>query len=82
MYKRAAITLLGVFIALPSGYWLLSDAVVMFEMVSTGVKSRADLADDFGLGLLALFVVMPGTIIGAFITGTVVWRIMRPGRVG
>ena len=82
MYKRAAITILAFLIALPSAYWLLGEAVVMFEMASTGAKSRAELADDFGLGLLVLFVVMPGDVIGAFITAALVWRIMRPRRVG
>ncbi|WP_164490363.1 hypothetical protein [Pseudomonas syringae] len=50
MMKRAAITTLAFLIALPSIYWLLGEAVVMFEMASTGAKSRAELADDFGLG--------------------------------
>jgi hypothetical protein len=43
-------------------------------MWSTGATSRADLANDFGLGLLGLFVVLPGSFIGAVIAAWWVWR--------
>ncbi|PBP77565.1 hypothetical protein CCL19_00690 [Pseudomonas syringae] len=77
MIKRAAITTLAFLIALPSFYWLLSEAVVMFEMASTGAKSRSELADDFGLGIIGLFIVAPATVIGAVITASFFWWKMR-----
>ncbi|WP_240326871.1 hypothetical protein, partial [Pseudomonas syringae] len=70
MMKRAAITTMAFLIALPSIYWLLCEAAMMFEMASTGAKSRAELADDFGLGIIGLFVVAPATVIGAVITAS------------
>ncbi|ALE01125.1 hypothetical protein [Pseudomonas syringae] len=80
MIKRAAIATLAFLIALPSLYWLLSEAAVMFEMASTGAKSRAELADDFGLGIIGLFVVVPATVIGAVtIASFICWK-MRPRR--
>jgi len=51
---------------------------VMFEMANTGATSRAELADDFGLGILGIMVVLPATIIGAVITASVVWWKMSP----
>jgi len=43
-------------------------------MWSTGAASRGELADDFGLGLLGLFIVVPGSLIGAAMAGWWVWR--------
>ncbi|KPX93561.1 hypothetical protein ALP86_04490 [Pseudomonas amygdali pv. mori] len=51
-------------------YWLLGEAAVMFKMASMGAKSRAKLADDFGLGIIGLFIVVPATLIGAVITAS------------
>ncbi len=82
MMKRAAITTLAFLIALPSIYWLLGEAAVIFEMASTGAKSRAELADDFGLGIIGLFIVAPATVIGAVITASFFWWKMRPRRRG
>ncbi|RML82371.1 hypothetical protein ALQ89_03220 [Pseudomonas amygdali pv. tabaci] len=80
MMKRVATTTLAFLIALPSIYWLLGEAAVRFEMVSTGAKSRAELADDFGIGIIGLFVVAPATVIGAVITASCFWWKMRPRR--
>jgi hypothetical protein len=78
MIKRAAITILAFLIALPSFNWLFGEAAVMFEMANTGATSRAELADDFGLGIIGIMVVLPATIIGAVITASFVWWKMRP----
>lgn len=78
MIKRVAITTLVFLIALPSFEWLFSEAAVMFEIANTGATSRAELADDFGLGIIGIMVVLPATIIGAVITASVVWWKMSP----
>ena len=46
-------------------YWVLSEAVVLFEVWHTGAASRAELGRDLGLGILAFAVVLPGTLVGA-----------------
>ncbi|WP_234707694.1 hypothetical protein [Pseudomonas amygdali] len=49
---------------------MLGEAAVMFKMASMGAKSRAKLADDFGLGIIGLFIVVPATLIGTVITAS------------
>lgn len=46
-------------------HWALGETAVYFEMWSTGAASRGELAKDFGLGLLWLFIVVPGSPFGA-----------------
>jgi len=67
-------TLAAFAIAVATLHWILGEATVHFEMWSTGATSRADLANDFGLGLLGLFIVLPGSLIGAGVAAWWVWR--------
>ena len=39
----------------------MSEAVVYFEMWSTNAVSKPELADDLGLELLGIFIVVPGS---------------------
>lgn len=55
-------------------HWILGEAAVRFEMWATETTSRADLANDFGLGLLEFFIVVPASFIGAVAAGWWVWR--------
>ena len=58
--------------------WLAAEAVVRYEMLATGAKSRAALGDDFGLGML-LFVFVPiGSVLGALGVWVLVWHRTKP----
>ena len=48
--------------------------VVYYEMQSAGAATRAELANDFGLGLLWLFIVVPGSLVVGAISFWLVWR--------
>lgn len=72
--KRVLITLLAVLVSIPTVSWLLSEIVVYYEWFSTGASSRAELGDDFGLGILLFLIVPPGTFIGVVFIGLAVWR--------
>jgi hypothetical protein len=72
--RRIGIVTLVFFVGGATLYWILSEAVVYFETWSTNAASRAELADDFGLGLLGILVVVPGSIIGATLMGWIAWR--------
>lgn len=62
---------------MPALFWVLSEMTVLYEMITTGAKTRAELGDDLGLGFLGLFVVLPGTVIGAVAVGMVTWFLSR-----
>ena len=72
--KKAVGALVTFVIATTALHWVLGEATVRFEMWSTGAASRGELANDFGLGLLGLFIVVPGSLIGAAVAGWWVWR--------
>lgn len=55
----------------------LAEAVLYYEMYATGATSRAELADDFGLGLLTLMVVPPATFVLTVIIAIVAWQIIK-----
>ena len=61
--KKNAVIIIAFVLATVISYQLLSEAVVYYEMRSTGAVDRAALADDFGLGLLGLLSVVPGSVI-------------------
>ena len=71
--KRAALSLLALFVAAPAFYRLLGEAAVYYEMWSTDTSARAGLEDDFGLGLLWAFVVLPMTALCSFAAAMLVW---------
>ena len=70
---RAVLSLLAFLVAAPAFYWLLGEAAVHYEMWSTNTSVRADLEDDFGLGLLGAFVVLPMTALCSFAAAMLVW---------
>jgi hypothetical protein len=72
--RKIGIVTLVFFAGVAALYLILSEAVVYFEMWSTNALSRADLADDFGLGLLGVFIVVPGSIVGGMVVGWIAWR--------
>lgn len=72
--KRVLITLLAVLVSIPAVSWLLSEMLVYYEWFSTAASSRAELGDDFGLGILLFLIVPLGTFIGVVFIGRAVWR--------
>ena len=71
--KRVVFSVGVLVIATILAYQLLGEIAVYYEMHSTGATSRAELADDFGLGLLGLFFVMPGSALIGFICSWFTW---------
>ncbi len=53
--------------------YVLSEVAVYYEMATTGAKVRAELGDDFGLGILLMFVVVPVSFVAAFCVGLGCW---------
>jgi hypothetical protein len=53
--------------------WILGELVVQYEIYTTGARSRAELGDDLGLGILLLIVVPIGSIAGAVLVWCKVW---------
>ena len=51
-------------LAAPMIGWLLKEGVTRYEMWSTGMAHRAELAGNLGFGLLLFMVVIPGTFAG------------------
>ena len=72
--RKIGIVTLVFFVGVAMLYCILSEAVVYFEMWSTNAVSRSELADDFGLGILGVFVAVPGSIIGGTVMGWIAWR--------
>ena len=72
--KRAALSILVFAVVAAIAYQLLGEGAVYYEMHSTGATSRAELGDDFGLGLLGLFIVVPGSILIGIICSWITWR--------
>jgi hypothetical protein len=72
--KKAGGALVAFGIAAATLHWILGEVAVRFEMWSTGTTSRADLANDFGLGLLWLVIVVPGSFVGAVVASWWVWH--------
>jgi hypothetical protein len=71
--KKITLSFAVLVIATAIAYQLLSEAAVYYEMHSTGATSRAELADDFGLGLLGLFFVVPGSILIGIVSSWFTW---------
>jgi hypothetical protein len=72
--KRTAIVVMTFGVVLAVFNWALGEGVVHYEMWSTGTPLRADLANDFGLGVLFFLVVLPGSLIAASAAAWLVWR--------
>ncbi len=54
--------------------WAFSELAVHYEIWATGASSRAQLADDFGLGLLIVGVAWPAAALGSVVVGVLAWR--------
>ena len=74
MFKNTVLTFAAfLFVFLVANY-LLGEAAVYYEMWATDTTLRADLSEDYGLGMLGLFVVLPLSVIVAFVSGWLTWR--------
>ena len=72
--RRALLASLAAIASVPLIAWLAGEAIVLYEMLSTGATARAALGDDFGLGLL-LFVFVPiSSVLGALGVWGLVWH--------
>lgn len=65
-------------VSLPAFAWLAAELAAYYEMLSTGMNSRAELADDLGFGVLLFIVVPPLALAGAVFVWWLVW--FRIGR--
>lgn len=75
--KRALFSTISGIISIPIFYYGLCEAVVYYEMFSTGTSSRAQLGENLGLGVLLFLVVLPGTLTGAIGIWVVTWFQLR-----
>ncbi len=71
---RALRGLLAGAASLPVFWWLFSELAMLYEMSLVPGSSRADLGDDFGLGLLLFFVVTPLSLLASALFGRLVFR--------
>ncbi len=60
--------------SLPVLWRLLSELAMLYEISRVPGSSRADLGDDFGLGILLFFVVTPLSLLASVVLGIVVFR--------
>lgn len=78
--KNILLASITTLISAPIAYWVLGEAVVYYEMWATEAGSRAELVNDFGLGILGFFVVLPGTLVCAvFVAWTTLRRLRKKG---
>ena len=77
MNRRVIFTIIGTMVSAIVFWNALAEAVVLYEMWATGASTRAELADDMGLGILLLVVVPPGTIILSSIMALRIWRHLK-----
>jgi len=73
--RRVALSLIVFAIAAVVLEWFLGELAVNYEMRATGAKECAEVANDFGLGLLGMLVVLPLTFIGSLISSVFAWRL-------
>jgi hypothetical protein len=76
--KRIALAALAAGASLLVMGWILSELVVQYEIYATGARSRAELGDDLGLGILLLIVVPIGSFAGAVLVWCRVWSATKP----
>jgi len=60
--------------SIPALLVVLSEILVYFEMWTTGAASRAELSEDYGLGLLLMFIGVPSSFVGALLIAWLTWR--------
>lgn len=56
--------------------YLLGEITVYYEMWHTHAHSRAELGNDFGLGLLGVYIVIPASFIFSIVISALVWRLL------
>lgn len=64
-------------ISLPAFAWLAVELAAYYEMLSTGMSSRAELGEDLGFGILLFMVVPPLALAGAAFVWGLVWSRTR-----
>ena len=77
MTKRISVTVIVFFATLVAANYIIGELAVLYEMWATGAKTRADLADDFGLGIIGMLIVFPSSVVIAVICSWFVWRKTR-----
>ena len=55
--------------------YFLGEALVMYEMNTTGAKSRSELAEDYGMGIIGVIFVPPVSAILSALLGLGVWKV-------
>jgi len=75
---RAFLASTAALVSLPAFAWLAAELAAYYEMISTGMNSRAELGDDLGFGILLFMVVPPLALAGAVYAWWFVWS--RTGR--
>lgn len=80
LFQKLVLSTVVFFVVLVTALYGFGELVVYFEMWSTGVKERVELAEDFGLGVLFVIVVMPVSFVLASMSGWIAWR--RFSRLG
>jgi hypothetical protein len=79
--KKISLSSVAFALAFLVAYYLLGESAVYYEMWATGAATRVELADDFGLGILDFFIVLPASALIAFVTAWLTWRkVTRSGR--
>lgn len=64
---RAFLATIVALVSVPAYAWLAAELAAYYEMFSTGMKSRAELGDDLGFGILLFMVVPLFTLAGALL---------------
>lgn len=75
---RVLLASTAAFVSLPAFAWLAAELAAYYEMLSTGMNSRAELGDDLGFGILLFMVVPPFALASAVFVWWLVWS--RTGR--
>ena len=71
--KNIAVTISVFLITLLIANYVLGEAAVCYEMWATGTTTRAELSEDYGLGMLGLLVVLPASVLVAIASGWLTW---------
>lgn len=54
--------------------YLFGEALVAYEMNATDAESRKEIAEDYGMGILGVVLVIPASAVVSALLGWVVWR--------
>jgi len=72
--KQTIIALVAALVVAPIAHWALTETVFRYELWVTSTQSPAELADDFGLAVLWVMVVLPGTTLCSVAAAWLTWR--------